>query len=479
MDLKAGFINFMSVADSKMKRINLLLAFSFLLLSDVSGQSCIVSGTIEHAEEGQVLLASYYGDRFRVVDSMETGAGFFYFMLSDKVPAGIYRIIYTERVQGIRSENRFVEFIFNRENLEIIVASGELGPVPHFENSPENQVYMEFMNYELDYEAQLMMVYGQLFPPKPGLSDYDAVVRRYDALQAHRTFFMDSLSAVYPDLYAIRIMNAFRAPFIPGAMSHRERIDTLQRCFFDHAAIDDPGLLFAPVYTFKLIDYLSLFKVDTLSKDQQEEQFVEAVDRIMINVSQDPDLRSFVTEFLLAGFELLEMERVQIHLADHYLDESCEADVVELVLSRMEGYKKMAPGAQAPDFVIRDINGKNHQLSNLDHPYVLVLFWSSTCEHCQDFLPELHEWYLHENSLNMEVVAISIDTSALNFEIFTEALKPEWITSHDPLGWNGKVPGNYFLYATPSLFLVDRERTILARPSSYRQFLRAVKKLEP
>jgi hypothetical protein len=41
------------------------------------------------------------------------------------------------------------------------------------------------------------------------------------------------------------------------------------------------------------------------------------------------------------------------------------------------------------------------------------------------------------------------------------------------------VPTDYHIYATPSLFLLDNHRTILARPTSFRQFLRAVKKLVP
>ena len=274
-------------------------------------------------------------------------------------------------------------------------------------------------------------------------------------------------------------MNAFRAPVIPGSMPHRERIDTLKSCFFNHAPIDDPLLLYAPVYTFKLIDYLSLFRVDSMTMDQQEDQFIDAVDRIMVNVTPDPVLRSFVVEFLLEGFELLGMEKVQVHLADHYLDESCEADIMELVLSRMEGYKTMTESQKAPDFVIRDIQGKNHQLSHLSNPFVLVMFWSSTCEHCREMIPDLHEWYLQENSIGMEVITISIDTSVAFFEAFINELDLQWITVYDPQGWNGKVPGDYFVYATPSLFLLDRDRTILARPYSYRQFLKAVKKLLP
>ena len=462
-----------------MKRTSWLFAFLWIGVHLLNGQSWLVQGTIENAEEGPVLLASYHGDQFRVVDSMQTSTGFFYFMLSEDSTPGIYRIIYADHRGEVRNQNRFVEFIFNKENLEIFVASTEGGPVPYYENSLENKVYIEFMDYELDYEAELMDVYGQLNPESKESEDHDSAVKRYNLIQGERSAYMDSVTQLYPDLYAVKIMNAFRSPFVPGEMSHIQRIDTLKQCFFNHAAIDDPALLFAPVYTYKLMDYLSLYKDITLGKGQQEQQFVEAVDQIMVHVGQDQELRAVVVEFLLEGFELLDMEMVQMHLAEHYLDEACESDIVELVLSRMEGYKKMTPGKQAPDFVLRDMDGKTHQLSRMDNPWVLVMFWSSTCEGCRKLMPDLQEWYLKENTLNLEVVAISIDTSAANFEYMYERLSPTWITAHDPLGWNGKIPSDYHIYATPSLFLLDEKRNIVSKPASYRQFLRTIKKIDP
>jgi len=464
------------VISNNMRRVAFIFGFLLGAFPLLHGQSWLIQGTIENAVEGPVLLASYYGDRFSVVDSMDTKSGFFYFMLSEESPPGIYRVIFSDRTGEVRNMNRFIEFIFNRENIEIFVSSTEQAPVPYFEGSFENQVYSEFMEFELGYEAQLMSVYGQLYPHGAGRDD--EVVAVYNAIQRERESYMDSISGLYPELYAVRIMNAFRAPIIPGEMPHIHRIDTLKQCFFDHAPIDDPMLLHAPVYTFKLIDYLSLYKVDTLTREQQEEEFIRAVDRIMVNVSREGELRTFVVEFLLEGFELLDMEGVQMHLADHYLDEACESDIVELVLSRMEGYKKMSPGQQAPDFVIRDVEGKNYALSELGHPYVLVLFWSSTCEACRELLPELYDWYLSESSYDLEVVAISIDTSVTNFEYLFKQLSPTWITAHDPLGWHGKISSDYQVYATPTLFLLDKERTILSRPSGFRQFLRAIKRLE-
>jgi thiol-disulfide isomerase/thioredoxin len=465
------------VLTGKMIKATFLAGFLLCTLHSLYSQSWLIQGTIENVEEGPVRLASYYGDRFSVVDSMDTTSGFFYFILSGDTPPGIYRIIYTENYGGVRSQNRFIEFIFNRENVQLYVASADPGPIPYFENSVENQVYSDFVNFELEYEDQIMNVYSQLYSPAWGDRDRDDLVQLYNELQADRSFYMDSVSRVYPDLYAVRIMNAFRAPVIPGEMPHRQRIDTLKQCFFDHAAIDDPGLLYAPVYTYKIIDYLSLYKVDTLTFEQQEQQFIEAVDRIMVNVSGQEELRSFVVEFLLGGFEMLDMEQVQVHIAEQYLDQACESDIVELILSRMEGYKRMAPGEQAPDFVIRDLEGRTLQLSDLTSAYVLLVFWASSCEHCREMLPDLNEWYLKENDMDVEVVAFSIDSSEAEFMQYVNELHPQWITTRDPLGWYGKVPTEYHIYATPSMFLLDKNRTILDRPVSFRQFLRAMKKI--
>lgn len=463
----------------RMARIGYSITLLLVTLQLLSGQSWLIQGNIEDCEKGAVLLASYYGDQFSVVDSMETASGFFYFVLSEEAHPGVYRIIYTGRRDGVRSQNRFVDFIFNRENVEMVVTSSDQGPFPYFEGSMENQVYSGFMNFEMQYESDLMAVYGKLDPRRRGEQDYNAAVDRYNELQAERNRYMDSITQAYPDLYAVKMMNAFRSPVIPGDMSHMERIDTLKNCFFDHAAIDDPALLSAPIYTLKLIDYLSLYKVDSLTREEQEEQFIEAVDQIMANVSSDEELRNFVVEFMLEGFEMLDMEQVQVYIADNYLDEACESDIVELILSRMEGYKEMAVGEQAPDFVIRAVDGKNIRLSELTSPYVMVVFWASTCEHCRKLMPELNDWYLSENTPGLEVVAISIDSSSAAFSQFIDELKPQWITAHEPLGWYGKVPTDYHIYATPSLFLLDRNRTILAKPSSFKQFLRAIKKVVP
>jgi len=454
-----------------------IFGFVMALSGSLLAQPYLIQGNIEHVAEGSIYLASYYGDSFRLIDSVENSVGSFHFLLPEEVHPGVFRLIYSEVYKGVRSENRKVEFIYNREDLLFNVSREGNGPLPVFDSSMENQVYSDFTSFQLNYEEELTQVYDKLSPQQVGDEKYEEAVKQYEELQLERKAFIETHIERYPELYATRILSAFRAPVVSGSLSHHERIDSLKRLFFDEASIDDPELLYAPVYTFRVVDYLSMFMVDTFTMEQQEQHFIEAVDRIMVNVAPVPELRSFVVEFLLEGFELLGMEQVQLHLVNHYLDESCESEVAELVRERMEGYKLMSVGATAPDFTVRDIDGNNHTLSEMSNSYTLVMFWASTCGHCREMISELQQWYLEDNMAGVEVVAISIDSSVILFSEFLAQQEMSWITVHDPLGWHGKIPGDYHIYATPSVFLLDRERRILARPVSLRQIQRAVKKL--
>ena len=460
-------------------RIRIIIAALFpVMLPGILAQNHTLSGFLENAEGKTVFLGSYQGSGTNISDSIRSSDGSFYFILDEERRSGFFRITVDKTLMNSQDPIHFREFIFHAENLEFY---GDIHRMDQLviPNSVENEILDLFQDYEKEYQEEVSRCYPLLSRGdlEAGNSDIQEAEEDYEELQTNRGQFIDSISDEYPDLFVTRYIHAFRAPFLPGHMSHKAHLDTLKLSFFNEAPIDDPALLAAPVYPFKINDYMSLYLSDQYSGEEQELQLIEAVDNLMVNVSHEPELRVFVVEYMLKGFERSGMEKVQVHLADHYLDESCESDIVELVLSRMDGYRKMKKGNTVPDFIIRDIEGKNHQLTRLRNPYVVVMFWASTCDHCQQMVPRLHEWYLHENRIDLEFITISIDTTLKQFDAFIKELKPEWITTHDPLGWNGIVPEKYFIYATPSLFLLDHDRKIIARPFTYREYLRAIKRL--
>jgi peroxiredoxin len=136
----------------------------------------------------------------------------------------------------------------------------------------------------------------------------------------------------------------------------------------------------------------------------------------------------------------------------------------------------MAVGSPAPDFVVRDVEGRTHSLGAMGQGRVLVLFWSSTCVHCRELIPDLYRWFEEEQPADIQVVSLSIDSSAEAFAEFLEQHPlPLWINVHEAGGWQGKVAGDYHVYATPTMYVLDGEGIITNKPKNLKQLLRALR----
>ncbi|MDA3833579.1 MAG: hypothetical protein PF495_09295, partial [Spirochaetales bacterium] len=78
---------------------------------------------------------------------------------------------------------------------------------------------------------------------------------------------------------------------------------------------------------------------------------------------------------------------------------------------------------------------------------------------------------------NIEIFSVSIDTVETDWIKYSQVVHPPWINTHEPMGWEGKSAEDYNIYATPTMFLLNRERKIIAKPYTYRELLREVGKL--
>jgi thiol-disulfide isomerase/thioredoxin len=131
---------------------------------------------------------------------------------------------------------------------------------------------------------------------------------------------------------------------------------------------------------------------------------------------------------------------------------------------RMEHVREMAVGKTAPDIIIKNSDGSQLQLADIDSDYTLILFWASWCPHCGDMIPAVEQMYLSADLPDFEVLAISIDTSAAAYSSALAEHGTPWINYSELKGWNSKAAVDYSIYATPSMFLIDRNRKIIARP---------------
>jgi len=238
--------------------------------------------------------------------------------------------------------------------------------------------------------------------------------------------------------------------------------------FFDETDFGDTILMKTNVLTAKAIDYLGFYSINSQNKALQEEFFIQAVDTILHKAMENGKVYNFLMQYLIEGFEMYGFDRVISHIAANYepantcVNEERKSELEK----RMENLRKLAVGQIAPNIVIEDEEGGTFDLSTIESEYTVVLFWASWCPHCNQMMPGLKDVYEDNNLPDFEVLAISIDTSATDYSRALATHASPWINYTDLNGWDSKAAIDFSIYATPTMFLIDRRREILGRPVS-------------
>ncbi len=113
-----------------------------------------------------------------------------------------------------------------------------------------------------------------------------------------------------------------------------------------------------------------------------------------------------------------------------------------------------------PDIVLPDSSGNAVSLKCVDSARTLIVFYESSCSHCQEMIPLLAK--LPGNTVH--VFAVSLDDNRTEWVNFIRANKLRWTNVNDPLGWEGKTAAEYSVSAIPMMILVNRDKKVIAKP---------------
>ena len=136
----------------------------------------------------------------------------------------------------------------------------------------------------------------------------------------------------------------------------------------------------------------------------------------------------------------------------------------EEVLSRYKTYAHLAPGKPAPEFKLKDANGKEYALSSYRGKVVVVDVWATWCGGCIEKLPYfLKLWKKYKNRDDIVFLTISIDRKAA-YNTWKFAL-PRYnlteITSLIAPEDEGTFSADYNITGIPRYFIIDREGKIV------------------
>jgi thiol-disulfide isomerase/thioredoxin len=426
-----------------MKKVFCLFAFIPTLLFSQN----TIQGTFSPAEN--FTYAFLYKASPTTLNYLDRGKmdenGAFTIELDSTITAGMYKIVY-----GVPEDVNNFDFIYNGK--EDIVLTFSLDEGLDFKESAENKLWASYTKSMELVNMTISNFYTQESTDKQAFNDI------FKTLKDTQIAFEDAAKGTM----ALTFIKANR-PYIPAEY---EDISTysnhLKTTFLKNIDFSNPLLQSSDFLTDRVMAY-----VFGMSASNNNEDYKKHIDDIVSIIGQDQSLIS--TSLLQDVWQsMVDIENIEVanYISDAYLFKLAKETNNKELYKALMTYKNSAIGTTAMDFPItyesdgKPVNTSLKLLSGADH--YLLIFWSSTCGHCLDELPKVN-MFVKENTKNLKVIAFGLEDDKENWG----KTIPDFPNFIHVLGlehWDNPVAIAYGVNATPSYYILDKDKKIIAKP---------------
>lgn len=116
--------------------------------------------------------------------------------------------------------------------------------------------------------------------------------------------------------------------------------------------------------------------------------------------------------------------------------------------------KPVAGDMAPPALVLKDLQGKTHDLNDYRGQVVLVQFWATYCGPCRKEMPSMNKMMTRMGDVPFKILAVDMGESQEEVTAFVNEVKPEFTILMDE---DGKSIQDWKIFAAPSNFIIDTE----------------------
>lgn len=177
----------------------------------------------------------------------------------------------------------------------------------------------------------------------------------------------------------------------------------------------------------------------------------------------------YVLEFMLNGYTNMGRTQVVDYLLNYPMLIEGEVSMEEGLRldSITEPYQLVKVGATAPDYKGVTIDGKPYSLHGSKANMTIVFFWSTDCEYCHDFLVQLRKHL--DLKTDYELVTFALAGDKAEVEKTVKKMRLPGYHFYDDMRWDGKAFLDYHVTSTPTVFLLDENKTIVCKPFDWEE----------
>ncbi|WP_411556560.1 LysM peptidoglycan-binding domain-containing protein [Lutibacter sp. TH_r2] len=371
--------------------------------------------------------------------------------------AGMYRLMYDFERNG------YVNFIYNKKNVEFTFDPSFPSGTTKFIDSDENDLYN---SYVLESEKLLQTLDSlqlNYFNVKDASvkkeleKKYGKSLKSYHSLQEKsesktKGFLANSFIKALQKYYS---ENLFETP--------QEYLNSTLTHYFDYINFNDEDLIKSTFLSERVIEYVFYLNASE-DIEVQQKLYEKSINEVLPKI-QNNNLKHDILQAILYTFA----EEENTTLIDFVLDEYYKKLPADLqskeMVDDLMNKVRLAVGKIAPDFSWVE-NGETKSLHALNsaEKYILV-FWSTSCSHCLKEVPQLYEFIKDKPKIKVLAFALENDKEGYNYHTLNFV---KWTNILGLGKWENETARLYEINATPFYFVLDKNKKILAKPEFFK-----------
>lgn len=444
-----------------------LFTTCYLLLSafcSFGQDSIVIQGELKNNSRFAKVVVNKFGIGSFAIGAFPIENNKFTITAPTNIEPGVYRLQYSQ------TTNEYVDVIINGKEKNIAFTIDLLDEPekrkPIFTQSQENQNWYDYQNQN-QLQLQKIGALQQALTLYPNTIDKIVVQLQKATTQEIQNYYNQEITFLKSNTNtwaASMVKNKpvyFTNPRDDWRIQNRNKIDN----YWNTIQTNNPQLINSPLYTEHILEYLKYYMNPEMHFEEEEMNagFIKSVDTIMQKFSANEETKKFALQYLQLGFKELGNEKVLQYIDENYkaLAAQCQDETDKAAFDkRMAGYAAIKEGAQAPNITFTN----NNTLYEIQSEKTIVVFWASWCPHCMEELPKINAWAAANP--NTKVVAISLDDDQTAYET-TIKQYPNLYHHTDLKKWKGKAVNDYYIYGTPTFILLDKDKKIVGKFSSF------------
>lgn len=449
-----------------MRFIVIKLIFIFFVIHIQNHAQQTITGTLAHHANQEIKLKGFEGFNTYTIDSAQVSE------------EGKFKLGYSKEHNGmgylVAKDNKPFYLILSREDIKLKGESLSSARTIEIQQGKQNQIFGQYAS-EHPHREQALSAWGYL--QKIYTSDslfakqaqiQQSIENEIQRIKQEDEEFLNGLDRhTYVSWYlpirklisSVATVAQYRTEQIPSTIAAFRSLDYCDERLYKSGMLKD-----AIESHYWLLENMGQ-PLDTVFKEMNI-----STDSLLAHLQ---DNNKKFNEIAKSLFNLL--EKRSLFTSSEYLalkvltQNSCTVN--DDLAKQLESYRKMKKGNTAPGItftgdVLKDGTAiKNpERLSGIQPEYKVIIFGASWCPNCKEELNKLSTLYDKWKSNDVEVIFVSLDTEKEAFHEFAD--KFPFISFCDYKKWETQAVKDYYVFATPTLFLLGKGHKIILRPNS-------------